>query len=122
MIKIPTVGPHDINTKEYLLQNRGAVKRSSVKDCIFQAWPGSSIFEILDRHLNRAGDLWLGEIDLGDNVKLNAKEFESMVLEQFPNEEPPLFDVTVYLNQLINEDVEVYKLMVKMGKMGEGKR
>jgi hypothetical protein len=121
MIKITTVGPHDVNTKEYLFRERGALcaswvdsKKMGIYRIVYNAWPSNCMYELCDNYYNRIHEPYLAPIDLGDGIKLSPLNFMNMVIEQFKGVEYGYEEVVLYLKQLISEDTGVYKFMVTM--------
>jgi hypothetical protein len=117
-IKLPTVGWHDVNTKEIILRDKGAVTYLpyAVFKNVKEVWPDSATYAIVNRYGETQGQLWFTPIDLGDNVKLSMETFCQMVQDQQGGTEYSRDDLIGYLKALLEADVELYKLMVKMGK------
>lgn len=121
MISVTTVGPHDVQTKEGLFKDRGAVtlammarKDIGLYKCVFNVWPSNCMYEILDNYYNRISPLWLAPIDLGENVKLTPFQFMDMVGDQFKGKEFGYDEVLEYLKELLADEACIYKFMVKM--------
>jgi hypothetical protein len=136
MIKIPVVGGYDADTKRRLLGGRGAIEISldpNIRAKSFslyitaQIWPSSSMAEITHGFSDtRYGNPWLVPIDIGDGIKISPIEFAELLLVQYPEEtnscKLTIEEAMKYFRQITDEDVEVYKLMVKMKKLEEKRK
>jgi hypothetical protein len=132
MLRIPVVGQYDSETKAKILGERGAfsfgafnghlskyrLKDTKVLKIVLSIWPASKTYEITHSfNGERYGNPWYLPIDLGDDVFLSAVQFSDMCLVQFENENITVDGITQYLKDLTEKDTELYKLMVKMGKI-----
>jgi hypothetical protein len=127
MIQLPVVGEHDYRTKVSIMKEvRGAhtLKENISEDemvvykLVYNAWPSSSMYEIVDRFGRRMGDPWFTKIDLGDGDSLSAYEFAHLVYCMYKeNDKLTTDEVVEYLKRLIDTEVGVYKVMRRLDSL-----